>query len=134
MRGASSLIPQALEMFRPFAMFLSSLPMAADAQGSWSRDGSRVETVIYTCDSAMDSLSVAYFTAPDATSFAAVQIGGVVHALVRDVGASGVRYVDVNAQTGYRLQGKGDQVMLLKLDPDPAAEEQLLVECHALQG
>jgi hypothetical protein len=24
--------------------------------------------------------------------------------------------------------------MLLKLDPDPAAEEQLLVECHALQG
>jgi hypothetical protein len=82
----------------------------------------------------MDSLSVAYFTAPDATSFAAVQIGGLVHALVRDVAASGVRYVDVNAQTGYRLQGKGDQVMLLKLDPDPAAEEQLLVECNALQG
>ena len=132
MRGASSLIPQALDMFRPFVMLLSSLPMAVDAQGTWSRDGSRVETVIYTCDSAMDSLSVAYFTAPDATSFAAVQIGGVVHALVRDVAASGVRYVDVNAQTGYRLQGKGDQVMLLKLDPDPAAEEQLLVECPAL--
>jgi hypothetical protein len=68
MRGASCLIPQAFDMFRPFAMFLSSLPMAADAQGSWSRDGSRVETVIYTCDSAMVSLSVAYFTAPDATS------------------------------------------------------------------
>lgn len=125
-------------MFRPFAVFLASLPLAnlplsAHAQGSWERDGSRIQTVVYTCDSAMDSLSVAYFTAPDATSFAAVQIGGVVHAMVQEVAAAGLRYVDVNEQTGYRLQGKGDQMMLLKLKPDHMAEEQLLADCRSVQ-
>lgn len=126
-------------MFRPFAAFLAGFPLMGHAdiswaQINWERDGSRVQTVIYTCDSAMDALSVAYFTAPDATSFAAVQIGGVVHALVQDVAASGLRYVDVNEQTGYRLQGEGDQMMLLKLEPDHTAKEQILADCRAMQG
>jgi hypothetical protein len=119
-------------MFRPFVILLACVPMAAHAQVTWERDGSRVQTVIYTCDSAMDALSVAYFTAPDAINFAAVQIGGVVHALVQDVAASDLRYVDVNEQTGYRLQGKGEQVMLLKREPDHTAEEQLLADCRAM--
>ena len=59
-----------------------------------------------------------------------MQIGGVV----QDVAASGLRYFDVNAQSGYRLQGEGDQVMQLRLEPDHAAEEQLLDECNKMQG
>lgn len=112
---------------------LVALPSLADAPLNWESDGSRVQTVIYACDSAMDELSVAYFTAPDATSFAAVQIGGVVHAMVQHSAGSGVRYVDVNEETGYRLHSKGDLVLLSKLEPDHSAEEQLLAECRALE-
>lgn len=121
-------------MLKPFVLFLATVPAAAHAQLTWERDGTRVETVLYGCEGALEELSVAYFTAPDATSFAAVQIGGVVHAMVQDVAASGARYVDVNEQTGYRLHGKGDALMLLKLDPDHTAEEQVLAKCSALQG
>ncbi len=67
---------------------------------------------------------------PFAAFLGAVPIGGAV----QDVAASGLRYVDVNAQSGYRLQGEGDQVMLLKLEPDHAAKEQLWAECTAIQG
>ncbi len=66
---------------------------------------------------------------PFAAFLAAVPIGGVV----QDVAASGLRYVDVNAQSGCRLQGEGDQVMLLKLELDDAAKEQLWAECTAMQ-
>ena len=51
---------------------------------------------------------------------------------MQDVAASDLRYVDVNEQTGYRLQGKGEQVMLLKREPDHTAEEQLLADCRAM--
>lgn len=116
-----------------FGLGLSALPVLADAPLTWERDGSRVQTVIYACDSAMDELSVAYFTAPDAASFAAVQIAGVVHAMVQEKAASGQRFVDVNDETGYRLHAKGDLVLLSKLEPDHTAGEQPLAECRALQ-
>lgn len=118
-------------MFRPAAFLLCLLPAAAAAQNLWQLDGARVETVAYACASGMDDLSVAYFTAPDGTSFAAVHVAGVVHAMVQQGSGSGVRYVDINEQSGYRIHGKGDGLVLMKLEPDDAAEEQLLAECTA---
>ncbi len=114
------------------ALFLGALlPSTVLAQTVWEDKGMRVETVTYTCSSAIDDLSVAYFTAPDTSSFAAVQIAGVVHAMVQDVSGSGVLYVDIDAQSGYRIHSKGDLVLLLKQAPDDAAEEELLAECTA---
>jgi membrane-bound inhibitor of C-type lysozyme len=121
-------------MLRSFIVCLLTFPGLAHAQLNWERDGVRVQTVIYACQGALEDLSVAYFTAADNTSFAATQIGGVVYAMVQDVAASGVRFVDVNEATGYRLHGKGEALMLLKLEPDHTAEEQLLAECSALPG
>ncbi|NEY89242.1 MliC family protein [Tabrizicola oligotrophica] len=118
-------------MLKLLALSLGLLPSATLAQSLWQAQGARVETVAYTCSTAMDDLSVAYFTAPDATSFAAVQIAGVVHAMVQEVSGSGVRFVDTDAQSGYRLHSKGDQVLLLKQEPGGATEEQLLAECRA---
>lgn len=116
------------------ALCLALLPVPALSQSLWQEGGSRVQTVIYRCDSAVDDLSVAYFTAPDSTSFAAVQIGGKVHALVQDVSGSGTRYVDVNQKTGYRLHGKGDDLLLLRQVSGQGGEEQLLASCSAQAG
>jgi membrane-bound inhibitor of C-type lysozyme len=118
-------------MLKSLAFALVLLPTASFAQSIWEDQGARVETVAYTCATAIDDLSVAYFTAPDATSFAAVHIAGVVHAMVQDVSGSGVRYVDIDTQSGYRIHTKGDLLLLLKLEADHTAEEQLLAECTA---
>lgn len=121
-------------MLRPFLIAALLLPAPVFAQSRWESGGAMVETVTYSCDSAVDDLSVAYFTAADATSFAAVQIGGRVHAMVQGPSASGVRYVDINEQTGYRLHTKGDELLLLKLEADHTAEELRLAECSARRG
>lgn len=118
-------------MFRPLALTLLLMPATGQAQSLWEAGGARVETVLYACEHAMDELSVAFLTAPDATSFAAVQIGGQVRAFVQDVSGSGVRYVDIDAQSGYRLLAKGDMLLLMKQEAEDAAEEQLLAECSA---
>ncbi len=111
---------------------LALLPSASFAQTVWEDQGARVETVTYSCATAIDDLSVAYFNAPDATSFAAVHIAGTVHAMVQDVSGSGARYVDIDAQRGYRIHTKGDTLLLLKQEPGQSAdEEQLLAECTA---
>lgn len=118
-----------------FLTFLAALlPGAVVAQAHWEGAGARVQTVIYTCDKAMDELSVAYFTAADGAGFAAVQIGGVVHALVQEPSGSGVRYRDINAQSGYRLHAKGEMLLLLRQLDETGAEETILAECAARQG
>lgn len=121
-------------MFRSFALIALLMPTSVGAQSLWEAEGARVQTVIYRCDSAVESLSVAYFTAADATGFAAVQIGGIVHAMVQAPSGSGVRYVDINEETGYRLHTKGDGLLLSKLAPDHTAEEELLAECRVTEG
>lgn len=114
------------------ALFIGALlPSTVLAQTVWEDKGMRVETVTYTCSAAVNDLSVAYFTAPDASSFAAVQIAGAVHAMVQDVSGSGALYVEIDAQSGYRIHSKGDLLLLLKQAPDDAAEEELLAECTA---
>lgn len=121
-------------MLKSLTLAIALFPAAAMAQTVWEDKGARVETVSYNCSSAVDELSVAYFTAPDATSFAAVHIAGVVHAMVQDVSGSGVRFVDIDEQGGYRIHTKGEMLLLLKLEPDHTAEEELLAECTAQQG
>ena len=121
-------------MLKPLTLALALFPAAAMAQTVWEDKGARVETVAYSCASAVDELSVAYFNAPDGTSFAAVQIAGLVHAMVQDISGSGVRYVDIDEQAGYRIHTKGDLVLMMKLEADHTAEEQLLAECTAQQG
>ena len=118
-------------MLRSLTLAALLLPTATMAQTLWEAEGARVETLIYACDRAFEELSVAYFTAPDATSFAAVQIAGQVHAMVQEISGSGVRFADTDVQSGYRLHAKGDDLLILKQDPDQAAEAQLLAECHA---
>ena len=118
-----------------FALFaLSLLPSAALAETVWQNGGAQVITASYVCSGGMDELSVAYFNAPDGTSFAAVHIAGQVHAMVQDVSGSGARYVDIDEQSGYRIHTKGEGLLLLKLAADDAAEEELLAECTAQQG
>lgn len=112
----------------------SLVPAMGLAQTVWEADGARIETVHYGCETAIDELSVAYFTAADGTSFAAVQIAGMVHAMVQDNSGSGVRYVDIDEQAGYRIHAKGAGLLLLKLAADDSAEEQLLAECTERQG
>lgn len=121
-------------MLKLSLLFTALVPSAALAQTVWEDMGTRVETVTYGCTGGMDELSVAYFTAPDKTSFAAVQIAGEVHAMVQNVSGSGTRYIDIDEQSGYRIHGKGDMLMLMKLEADDAAEEQVLAECTAQQG
>ena len=118
-------------MLKCFVFVLALVPGASFAQTVWEDQGSRVETVAYSCSTAIDELSVAYFTAPDATSFAAMHIAGVVHAMVQDISGSGVRYVDIDEQSGYRIHTKGDALLLLKQEADDTAEEELLAECTA---
>ena len=103
----------------------------ASAQTMWSSEGAQAQTVTYACDMGMDDLSVAFFNAADGTSFAALQVAGVVHAMVQDISGSGVRYVDIDEQAGYRIHTKGDTLLLMKLEADHTAEEQLLAECTA---
>lgn len=118
-------------MLRSLTLAALLLPTASMAQTLWEAGGARVETVIYACNHAFEELSVAYFAAPDATSFAAVQIAGQVHAMVQEVSGSGLRFVDTDVQSGYRLHAKGNDLLILKQDPDQATDEQLLAECHA---
>lgn len=118
-------------MLRPIVLLLVLSPGTSHAQSLWESGGARVETVLYVCESAMDELSVAYLTAPDATSFAAAQIGGQVHAFVQESSGSGVRYVDIDAESGFRLHTKGDMLLLMKLPSADAAEEEILAECRA---
>jgi len=118
-------------MLKFLAFSLALMPNVGLSQTVWEDQGTRVETVAYTCATAIDDLSVAYFTAPDATSFAAVHIAGVVHAMVQDISGSGVRYVDIDEQSGYRIHTKGDLLLLLKRAADHSAEEELLAECTA---
>ena len=118
-------------MLRSLIFATLLMPTASLAQSLWEAGGARVETVIYTCDRAFEELSVAYFTAPDATSFAAVQVAGQVHAMVQEISGSGVRFVDTDVQSGYRLHAKGDDLLILKQDPAQVTEEQLLAECRA---
>ena len=121
-------------MFKPVALAALFLPFAAEAQIVWQDKGAQVITQSYGCSSAMDDLSVAYFNAPDGTSFAAVHIAGQVHAMVQDISGSGARYVDIDEQSGYRIHTKGEMLLLLKLEADDSAEEELLAECTAQQG
>lgn len=121
-------------MLKSLMLVLSLLPAAALSQTVWEAKGARVETVAYGCSSAMDELSVAYFNAPDGTSFAAVQVAGVVHAMVQDISGSGARYVDIAAPGGYGIHAKGEGLLLLKLAGEGAGEEQVLAECTALNG
>lgn len=121
-------------MLKPLLFAVALLPGAALAQSLWENKGARVETVSYTCSTAVDELSVAYFTAADGSSFAAMQIAGLVHAMVQDVSGSGVRYVDIDAQAGYVIHAKGDQLMLMKLKADDTAKEELLAECSVAQN
>ncbi len=121
-------------MFRPAVFLLCFLPAAASAQTLWQGDGARVETVSYACASGMDDLTVAYFTAREGSSFAAVHVAGVVHAMVQEVSGSGLRYVDIDGETGYRLHTKGDLLLFLKQAPEEAAEEELLAECAVVKS
>lgn len=122
-------------MYRIAAFLLPLLPAAAaDAQILWEYQGSRVETARYSCSSAIDDLSVAYFTAPDGTSFAAAHFSGQVHAMVQDVSGSGVRYVDIDEQSGYRIHAEGETLLLMKLDASDSAEEEVLSECTEQKG
>jgi membrane-bound inhibitor of C-type lysozyme len=121
-------------MLKPLTLAIALLPGAALAQSVWQDDGARVQTVAYTCATAMDDLSVAYFTAADGSSFAAVQIAGRVHAMVQEASASGARYVDIDAEAGYRIHTKGDSLMLLKRADDDSATEQVLADCTAFEG
>lgn len=121
-------------MLKPLTLAVALLPTASLAQSVWQDKGARVQTVAYTCATAMDELSVAYFTAADGTSFAAVQIGGLVHAMVQDISGSGARYVDIDAEAGYRIHTNGDGLLLLKRADDGSATEQVLAECTAFEG
>lgn len=116
-------------MLKILASVAICLPSLAAAQTLWQEAGARVETVNYTCDNGLEDLGVAYFTAPDATTFAAMQLGGTVHAMVQSTSGSGVQYTDIDTQSGYRLHTKGDHLLLLK--QADAAEEQLLASCTA---
>ena len=78
----------------------------------------------------MDDLMVAYFTAADATRFAAMQIGGVMQAMVQDSSASGVRYVAIDTASGFRLDTKGGELMLLKV-ASGSDDEEILSRCAA---
>ncbi len=49
----------------------------------WKDKGAQVVTLTYACTGAIEELSVAFFTAADFASFAAMQIGGTVHAMVQ---------------------------------------------------
>jgi membrane-bound inhibitor of C-type lysozyme len=118
-------------MLKPLALLAATLPAPLAAQTLWQEAGARVETVIYRCDNGFDDLTVAYFTAADASSFAALQIGGHVHALVQQVSASGVRYGDIEQDGGYRIHGKGDLLMLSRQTTDDATGEQRLAHCTA---
>lgn len=120
-------------MLKYLALLAATLPAPLAAQTLWQEAGARVETVAYSCDNGFDDLTVAYFTAADASSFAAVQLGGQVHALVQLVSGSGARYVDIDGASGYLIHGKGDQLLLSRLPADaPAgADEQLLASCMA---
>lgn len=121
-------------MLKSAVLLVALMPTTALAQTVWQDKGAEVMTMAYTCSSAFDELSVAYFNAPDTTSFAAVQIAGVVHAMVQDVSGSGARYVDIDEQSGYRIHTKGDLLLLMKLEADHTAEEQLLAECTVQKG
>lgn len=116
-------------MYKPVALLLALIPAAGHAQTAWEKDGARVQTVSYICDSGIDQLSVAYMSAPDDTSFAALQIGGVVHALVQEVSGSGALFVDVDPQSGYQVHTKGAELLFLKKAPDAGAEEEILARC-----
>jgi len=116
------------------SLVLMSLAFEVSAQTLWQNGGARVESLAYSCDNAIDDLSVAYFTAPDATSFAAVHIAGVVHAMVQDVSASGARFVDIDAESGYSIHSKGDGLLLMKHDAGTPGEDQLLAECLVQKG
>lgn len=118
-------------MLKHLALLAATLPVPLAAQTLWQEAGARVETVAYSCDNGFDDLTVAYFTAADASSFAALQLGGHVHALVQLVSASGARYGDIDAASGYRIHGKGDRLILLRQPTDADAEEQLLASCTA---
>ena len=121
-------------MFRPALFLLCFLPAAASAQTLWQGDGTRVETVTYACASGMDDLTVAYFTARDGSSFAAVHVAGVVHGMVQEVSGSGLRYVDIDKETAYRIHTKGNRLLLSKQAPEGATEEELLAECAVAKG
>lgn len=123
--------PTGYKMLKFMALIAITLPGMAQAQVLWEDAGTRVQTVAYTCDSGLEDMAVAYFTAPDSTSFAALQLGGTVHAMVQTVSGSGVRYSDIDEQSGYRLHTKGDLLLLLKQAADDSAEEQLLASCTA---
>jgi membrane-bound inhibitor of C-type lysozyme len=121
-------------MLKRLALALCLLPGAGFAQSLWQSDGARVQTVSYGCTSAFDELSVAYFTPTAGMSFAAVQIGGIVRAMVQDISGSGVRFVATDPQSGYRLHVKGDNLMLFRLLAEDPTNEQLLAECSAQNG
>lgn len=118
-------------MLRPLALSLALLPLPATAQTLWEGQGARVQTVTYHCDSAVEELSVAYFTAADGTSFAALPIAGQVQALVQGVSGSGVIYQDINPDSGYGLHAKGDEALLLRSAPGQA-EPEVLARCTAV--
>ena len=116
--------------FRSLTCGLLLCPAAVQAQSVWEGKGALVATVSYACDGAMDDLMVAYFTAADATRFAAMQIGGVMQAMVQDSSASGVRYVAIDTASGFRLDTKGGELMLLKV-ASGSDEEEILSRCAA---
>lgn len=122
----------ALPLVLALPLGLASLaPFPLAAENLWEGDGARAQTVVYACDNGLDDLKVAYFTAPDATSFAALQIGGEVHALVPLPSGSGVRYGDIDTEAGYVVHSKGDGLLLLRASADATAEEEVLATCTA---
>ncbi len=76
---------------------------------------------------------MAFFTAADFTSFAAVQIGGTVHTMVQGPSGSGMRYLEIDGAVGYIIHTKGDDLLLSKQEAE-VAEELLLAECTAQIG
>lgn len=98
----------------------------------WEEGGARVETVAYACGAETPALEVAYFTAPDGSSFAALAMGGALHALTQVVSGSGVRYADIDAEAGYLIHTKGDTLLLLR-QPAGGGEEELLADCTVVE-
>ena len=88
--------------------------------------------VVYACERSVD-VPVTYINGDGYESMAVINVEGRQVPMVQGTSASGAKYIGLDEQISYRWWTKGDEGMLLFLEADHTAEEEILLRYCTLK-